>query len=230
MFNYTICGGAGATLDSQSTMFLGDSVIRGHADPCLSLWCQQARRAVVVESGSSVTWKDTVFHGASEGDVVEVAFAPYCLGTFEECPCGNHGAGTAGCEHAFGLGGARLEGVGNASVASDTVTLQLTGLNPNAAPTALFFQGTTGSEGTPFNDGLLCAGGAIVRMKGKSAVNGSVSFGFGRAGDPSVSVAGQVPPAGATRFYQVWYRNNAASFCTPLRFNMSNGVEIAWGP
>jgi hypothetical protein len=40
-------------------------------------------------------------------------------------------------------------------------------------------------------------------------------------------------PGAATRrlwqrgAYQVWYRN-AASFCTPSTFNLSNGIEIAW--
>jgi hypothetical protein len=36
-------------------------------------------------------------------------------------------------------------------------------------------------------------------------------------------------PAGATRHYQVWYRNSAA-FCGPSTFNLSNGLSISWTP
>jgi hypothetical protein len=35
--------------------------------------------------------------------------------------------------------------------------------------------------------------------------------------------------APGTRTYQVWYRN-AAAFCTSSTFNLSNGLQIAWGP
>jgi hypothetical protein len=53
--------------------------------------------------------------------------------------------------------------------------------------------------------------------------------GFSRfpvAGGPTVSVRGQVTSPGVLN-YQVWYRN-AASFCTPSTFNLTNGVEIVW--
>ena len=46
------------------------------------------------------------------------------------------------------------------------------------------------------------------------------------AGDLSVSVRGGVTGPG-TRTYQVWYRN-AADFCTPDTFNLTNGVEVLW--
>lgn len=29
---------------------------------------------------------------------------------------------------------------------------------------------------------------------------------------------------------RIWYRNQSASFCTVYRYNLSNGVEIAWVP
>jgi hypothetical protein len=115
----------------------------------------------------------------------------------------------------------------------DTVTLSATGLNPNFAPTGLFFQGTlqaNGGFGSVLNDGLLCATGEIVRLKGKSATAGAMSFGFGQPNDPQVSVRGSVPAAGGTRTYQLWYRNQPAMFCPPSAFNMSNGVEITWLP
>jgi hypothetical protein len=36
-------------------------------------------------------------------------------------------------------------------------------------------------------------------------------------------------PAGATRTYQVWYRN-AAAFCTSDTFNLTNGLVVTWAP
>jgi hypothetical protein len=39
-------------------------------------------------------------------------------------------------------------------------------------------------------------------------------------------VRGAVTSPG-TRSYQVWYRN-AAAFCTPSTFNLTNGTSIVW--
>jgi hypothetical protein len=35
--------------------------------------------------------------------------------------------------------------------------------------------------------------------------------------------------AGDTRDYQVYYRD-PASFCTSDTFNLTNGVQVTWGP
>jgi hypothetical protein len=98
---------------------------------------------------------------------------------------------------------------------------------PNSS--ALYFQGTTrqnGGAGSAFGDGLRCAGGTIIRLGTKTNVGGASAYPAG--GDPSVSVRGSVTVPG-TRTYQVWYRN-AATFCTASTFNLSNGVELTWGP
>jgi hypothetical protein len=195
-------------------------------------FCRPARDGdgVVLVDSSWMTWKDSTFGSiVPTSSAQEVSIAPYCLGTFRECPCGNQGAGTAGCEHPFGSTGARLDGVGNASVASDTVTLQVTGLNPNASPTVLLLQGSNRNTGSPFADGFHCTGGTILRIYGKPSASGQAAFGFGQVGEV-LSAAGQVPPAGGARFYQVWYRNEDAAFCTASHSNLSNGVEVAWGP
>jgi hypothetical protein len=41
-----------------------------------------------------------------------------------------------------------------------------------------------------------------------------------------VSIQGGVVQPG-TRTYQVMYRN-AASFCTALPFNLTNGIDVVW--
>jgi hypothetical protein len=111
-----------------------------------------------------------------------------------------------------------LRGTGLASLAADTFVLQGTGM---ANSSALYFQGTTQANtglGTAFGDGL--------RLGTKTNAAGVSSF--PGAADGSVSVRGGVP-AGATRTYQVWYRN-AAAFCAAETFNLTNGLSVVWTP
>jgi hypothetical protein len=180
-------------------------------------------------------WNDlpdapTGYHANPSG-VVEVGggFPTFCYGdgSATACPCGNASpAGAeAGCLSSLG-GGATLRAAGSASVANDSLVLQ-GGAMPNS--NALYFQGTTrlsGGAGAVFGDGLRCAGGTVIRLGTK--LNAAGSSQYPGAADARVSVRGLVP-AGATRTYQAWYRN-AAAFCTPSTFNLTNGVEVAWAP
>jgi hypothetical protein len=143
------------------------------------------------------------------------------------CPC-TAGAAGHGCENSFGTGGGVLSASGNANLASDTLVLTASGLPTTAA--LLFFQGdaaTAFGQGTGFGDGIRCAGGSIVRLGTKTSSGGTASFGHGVGTDPNISVKGQVPTGGVTRYYQAWYRN-AAPFCTPATFNLTNGLSIGW--
>jgi hypothetical protein len=87
----------------------------------------------------------------------------------------------------------------------------------------------------PFGDGLRCAGGQLLRLATKTAVQGWARFPDFAAGDPSIQARAQslgapIPP-GATRVYQTYYRDVAASFCPPPAggaFNVTNGVRIVW--
>jgi hypothetical protein len=158
--------------------------------------------------------------------------AAFCSGdgSGTPCPCGNAGVAGRGCENSFATGGAllRMTFGGLASVAHDTVELSASGLP--ASTSVLYFQGTTrvnGGLGSVFGDGLRCAGGAVVRLATKVASSGSSSY--PQPGDPLVSVRGMIPAAGGTRTYQLWYRN-AAAFCSADTFNLSNGLELSWGP
>jgi hypothetical protein len=151
---------------------------------------------------------------------------PYCFGdgTGRACPCGNAGLAGNGCASSVNAAGANLAAVGRASLAADTLELRGSGM-PNS--TCLYFQGETrqnGGAGVVFGDGLRCVGGAILRLG--AAMNSGGASQYPAAGQPSISVRGNVP-SGATRTYQAWYRN-AATFCSPATFNLSNGVEVAW--
>jgi hypothetical protein len=61
----------------------------------------------------------------------------------------------------------------------------------------------------------------------RAAPLGSASF--PGPGDPPLSVLGGVPAAGATRYYQVVYRD-PGSYCTSATFNYSNGYRLIWTP
>ncbi len=166
-------------------------------------------------------------------DECESAGFPYCFGdsTGSACPCdpGQAGNSGSGCRNSVGESG-RLIAVGNPSVAHDSVSLRATGLLPFA--TGLFFQGTVPQNaglGTMFGDGLLCANGVLVRMEIRDASGGAMAFGRDVPTDPAISVDGNVPTVGATRYYQVWYRD-AANFCTTLTYNLTNGVRVVWSP
>jgi hypothetical protein len=98
-----------------------------------------------------------------------------------------------------------------------------------ANSSCLYFQGTAqqaGGAGSPFGDGKRCAGGTVIRLKTKTNAAGASNY--PEAGDPLVSIKGAVTAPGI-RTYQAWYRN-AAAFCTPSTFNLTNGLEVSWTP
>ncbi len=94
---------------------------------------------------------------------------------------------------------------------------------------ALYIQGTSalqGGLGSSFGDGLRCAGGAVVRLAVKS--NSSGASQLPQAGEPRLSLTGGVLAPGE-RTYQAWYRD-AATFCAPATFNLTNGWRVEWKP
>jgi len=145
-------------------------------------------------------------------------------GSATACPCGPGGAGR-GCPHSVSPQGALLRAQGIASLAGDTLVL-LGSEMPSG--TALYFQGTTsdaGGMGVVFGDGLSCAGGTTARLGVKSNSAGSSSY--PALGDRPISVQGSVGAPGP-RTYQTWFRN-AAAFCAPATFNLTNGLVVTWG-
>jgi hypothetical protein len=152
----------------------------------------------------------------------------YCAGdgSGSPCPCGNAGAAEHGCASTVSAVGAGLAASGWPSVVSDTLVLA-----GNHMPESfvLYFQGTTrtlSGAGSAFGDGLRCASGVITRIGVKANTNGHSAYPM--AGDAPISIRG-ANSAGSVRRYQCWYRN-AAPYCTPSTFNLTNGVEVTWRP
>jgi hypothetical protein len=158
------------------------------------------------------------------------SFVYYCPGdgTGTPCPCGNNAppANIQGCLNSLNVGAVlRLAGV--PSIASDTLVMNGFSM-PNS--TALYLQGTLAEFsglGSVLGDGLLCAGGSILRLGSKTNVGGQSHY--PQAANPSISVRGGCT-AGDVRNYQIWYRNAAGSFCTPATANLTNGAQAVWAP
>ncbi len=194
------------------------------------------RQYVFVTSEDTLFGGGGSFHGSIDGPSgvhIQQGNAPnssvsYCFGdgSGAACPCGNNSVQGNGCASSVSATGAHLVGGGTASVSADTFVLQAS-LMPDSA--ALYFQGTQRTAsglGAVFGDGLRCASGTVIRLGTK--INASGGSFYPSGGDPHVSVKG-LDSAGDVRDYQVWYRN-AAAFCTPSTFNLSNGVEVTWMP
>jgi len=157
-------------------------------------------------------------------DECEQIYGRYCACTAALAPCGNSSALT-GCLNSLGLG-ATLDGAGTSSLATDDMTIIAASMPPGTS--TLFFSGPNQAQ-TPFGDGLRCIGNPTFRIEIKSAdASGSATYGPGVATDLCVN-SSQCMTAGQTFNFQVWYRN-AASFCTPATFNLTNGLSVTYTP
>ena len=162
-------------------------------------------------------------------------FVPSCFGdgtTATPCPCANFGAAGRGCANSANASGAVLAATGaiviDPDTGTDTLVLAVSG-GPNiASVAAIFLQGTAYSPaGTVFGDGVLCLGGALVRLGSKPMPGGLAAF--PEPGNLSVSQrGGVVPGSGAMRWYATYYRNSAAAFCPPSTFNVTNTLQVTW--
>ena len=164
-------------------------------------------------------------------DAVEVrleAGHSFCTST---CMCGGPFNNTligygnvSGCTNSQSRQG-ELSGGGSPSVANDTVVLTASRLvTPSVV---LFLQSTGAGTGVFSGDGRFCLTGSSIRLGVRPALGGAVSL-PGQDELP-ISVLGAIPAAGATRYYQVVYRDPAA-WCTSATLNYTDGFQIAWTP
>lgn len=159
----------------------------------------------------------------------------FCFGDGSSgpCPCANFSApSTGGCLNslgspgvltAFGMGA--LPSVSADISGANRITLAGSGM-PNAL--CIYFQGSP-IPPVLFADGIRCVNNPFQVQLGTLTNVGGASFVGGTPG-PAISLQGwvNVPlPAPTTRAYQCWYRN-AAAFCTPSTYNVTNAVSITW--
>jgi len=157
------------------------------------------------------------------------------------CPCGNAGSGPNGCAHSFSADGANLAASG--VIADDDVLgigpnpVILTCSNMPSTAFTLFMQHDAPADAV-FHDGVLCAGGTLLRLRGRAAgpgqgqPNGVAIFPNDLfANDATLTLSsrgGQTPGNGNTRRYAGWYRNASTTYCPPATANVTNGWEITW--
>jgi len=183
---------------------------------------------VYAERSSDETYHDYVSVTVTTLSETSIAF---CAGdgTATACPCGNGGDAGRGCGNSVTTQGAHLGVHGVADVSNDSLLLAASSMPAGAI--VLFIQGTAqqnAGNGIAFGDGLLCVGGAVVRLGIATASSGAASFGAS-AGTGPVSILGGIDVGGGAYSYQAWYRD-AASFCTASTFNLTNGVSLTWIP
>jgi hypothetical protein len=152
-------------------------------------------------------------------------------GSASTCPCANSGSAGHGCENSASTGGALLSATGAPALQADDV--QLTSSGELSQALSIVLQGSASIAPASFGDGLRCVGGMLKRLYVHSAINGVMTA--PRAGEPSISARsaalGDAIPPGATRYYQVYYRDSVASFCPAPQgstFNVSNGLAVEW--
>jgi hypothetical protein len=153
----------------------------------------------------------------------------FCFGDGTQqvaCPCGNNGSAGNGCGNSTNGLGANLTMSGTISTLDDTASMHVAGMPLNA--TCVFLQGTGGTNGVLFGDGLRCVAGTLLRLAVKHGVLGQANY--PESGDQPISVRGNVPTGGGLRAYQVWYRDNSPTFCTSLTYNISSGELVYWAP
>lgn len=149
-------------------------------------------------------------------------------GSGTACPCGTGGGAGQGCPNSENAQGASLSASGSASISNDGLVLHLEGLT---APTSLIvYQGDAllaGGQGVVFGDGLACIGGHALRLRTLAASGGLAQV--PGAGDPPLSVLGQLPLYGGLVYYGAVYRD-ADPFCTSSTWNSTNAVSVLWRP
>jgi hypothetical protein len=154
------------------------------------------------------------------------AIQSFCAGDGSlatDCPCGNFGAAGHGCADALAPAGGLL--VGRGSPAWTTCCCR-----PARCPDAALgvYLQQDGLNEVVFQNGVMCASGALIRLKVRAAVR---RFQL---------VAGHHRPPAAfamwlrhsrqrcPRYYSVWYRGAIPTFCSPAAANLTNGVMVTW--
>lgn len=158
-------------------------------------------------------------------DECEDEYTKSCFCTAGAGPCSNDDP-AAGCRNSLGVGGA-LDPSGTTSIVEDDLILTASNLPPNVV--GLLFCGPN-TAFTPFGDGLRCVGSPLYRLGAASANASGVLVRGPGLGLQACSTPGLgCFTVGQLLRFQSWYRN-AANYCTPSPFNLTNAVDVVFTP
>jgi hypothetical protein len=141
-------------------------------------------------------------------------------GALASCPCANPGSPDTGCDIQQATGGVGLCVIAQETSPQNRATLRGDGYPAASTPGAVVIRAASLDSASPvvFGDGLRCVGLPLVRLAGELAIGGTSMHAFGH---------GTMQGSG-TFYYQLWFRNAPAPFCTPDAFNLSNGRTLVW--
>lgn len=191
--------------------------------------CSNEQSAAVGVNGD---WDDNSKVRAGAAYVFELEDPPtdgfaFCSGDGggTACPCGN-GAIDAGCPSSSTTG-AVLAGHGQAAFASDSFSLNVSGLPPGKPGLCVKGSTTLGFfAGVVVGDGLLCTNPQLRSQVIVSNGNGNVNM-LNWRGQTFGTYPNAANSPGTPTYYQWWYRD-AQNTCTGQGFNFSNAWSVTW--
>jgi len=196
--NWSTAGGASNTIDVVENVLIQSPLAGAWT---IQVFADEINQDAHVETGTV----DADFGLVVSGTVTDGCFPPIAY-----CP---------GAPSSVSSTGAGMGSIGSTSVAANDLTLFCSFLPPNE--NGIFYYGESAIS-VPFGDGTRCVGGQVFRLPVlTSSIFGEVFYDLDYTSPPSA--AGQIL-AGATWFFQYWYRDPLGPGGTA--FNLSNALEI----
>jgi len=169
------------------------------------------------DTGTLEGWTLTL---VTTGGAAPTTFCDSTDGSLASCPCGNPGAADTGCDIQQATGGVQLSVVAQQTSPQNRATLLGSGYPVSSFPATVVIRASDLDPAAPvvFGDGLRCVGVPLVRLAGEIGIAGISSHTLGHGAGPG----------SGTFYYQLWFRNTPAMFCTPDAFNLSGGRTLVW--
>ncbi|MFN0243552.1 MAG: FG-GAP repeat domain-containing protein [Planctomycetota bacterium] len=163
----------------------------------------------------------------------------FCFGdgsTATACPCAlpdtvpsPSGGPTGGCANSFNLNGAMLCASG--TTVPDTVQFNVW-VGPAYSGFGFIVKGNAANfSGIANSDGVRCVDGALIRFGGHNAGTNGAPAGawtYPNVVQTVTVTAATLQASGQDAFYQLFYRNAAAGWCSPATANWTNMVRVSY--
>ncbi|MFN0241392.1 MAG: hypothetical protein ACKVWV_00710 [Planctomycetota bacterium] len=188
------------------------------------------------QAGSTSSSRLATWRGCGAGTVIGQPFCTPGQAGVANCPCAPpdlvpspQSTPDRGCANSFNWNGANIAASG--ATAPDSLRLSAN-VGPSYAGFAFLVKGNAVvAPGFVNGDGIRCTSGQLVRFGGHNASSNGNPDGRwiypNTAQTMAISIATAQAP-GETAYYQLYYRNAAAGFCSPGTINFSGGLSVDW--